>query len=167
MNKHLWFSGFIIALLSVSLFAVAISNQSEVKNLQEKLANTKQELSSLQQNYTEQQQQFEKAFSPQIVAWLGEKVLTPHLSLVPPFNDSNEEYLWVTGEVHNLGYAEAYNVTLFTYLYTTNSTQPLLNMEHFNSIDPLGVVGIREAYYAPSNSNILSWTINYTYSDST
>ena len=139
-----------LASLSICLAFAAITKENENNNLHDELANIKQELLTLQKNYTDQQQNFmEFMNSPLIGTTLGAKVLS---------SSDAEDYLWVTGEVYNWGYGNAYNVTLEVKLFTSSSTKPIVNVLSLDEIDSHKYTTIRNAFYA--NGRIRSWEIN-------
>jgi hypothetical protein len=129
---------------------VAITNENENNNIHDELANTKQELLTLQKNYTDQQQNFiEFMNSPILETKLGAKVLS---------SSATDDYLWVTGEVYNWGFGNAYNVTIEVKLFTSSSTKPIVNVLSLDEIDSHNFKTIRNAFYV--NGRIKSWEIN-------
>jgi len=139
-----------LASLSICLVFVAITKENENNKIHDELANTKRELLTLQKNYTDQQQSLmEFMNSPQIGTMLGAKVLS---------SSAAENYLWVTGEVYNWGYGNAYNVTLEVKLFTSSSNRPIVTVLSLDEIDSHKYATIRNAFYG--NGRIESWQIN-------
>ena len=139
-----------LASLSICLAYTNIAKENENKNLHNELTNIKQELLTLQKNYTDQHQNFmEFMNSPLIGTTLGAKVLS---------SSAEEDYLWVTGEVYNWGYGNAYNVTLEVKLFTSSSTKPIVNVLSLDEINSHKYTTIHNAFYG--NGRIRSWEIN-------
>jgi hypothetical protein len=151
LDKKTRLSTFIIALLSVCLVAMAISNAIEVRDLQKNLVNTQQELVdakqeqfSLEQNYTFLQQ----IFTPKIETELGAKVLWDPSAC--------KNYLWVTGEVYNRGYGMAYNTVLEVKVFDSSDV-PKVIVLNLGDIDAHNYKSVYNAFY--SDSSIKSWTL--------
>jgi len=139
------------AALSKSNEELSKSTNSLLKTNQElsaKFENTTRQLEALQRNYTEITRFFGGDSNPLIQTRLG-------ITLIERY-DTNDNYLWVTGEVENMENVTGYDVKLNFKLYTysgTDDSQILIG-----TMQPHQVVTIRTSVTTPLR-NIINWTV--------
>lgn len=117
--------------------------QKTNQELAAKLENTTRQLEALQSNYTEGADS-----NPKIQTRLGTTLIERY--------DTNDNYLWVTGEVENMENVTVYDVKLDFELYTyrgTDDSQILIG-----TMQPHQIVTIRTSVTTPLR-NIINWTM--------
>ena len=149
------------AVVAALILAVTLTGISQNQNailsankdeLAKKLENTTHELEALKKNYTDLMDIFvgnlKGELNPQIQTRLGVKIMP---------GQRYPNYLWVTGEVENVGNFTLYNVRLRYTLYPTNSTdvkEDIIGTMHAHQI-----VTRRYTAYT-SLGEITSWTLD-------
>jgi hypothetical protein len=108
----------LLAITTVAVFLQNSSLKNENLQLSTKYENNKKELSEVNQKYADLQQEILEAsknyeLSPPIETRLGIRVM-------PGIRYPN--YLWITGQVENVGNLTLFNAKLRFTLYTTNGT---------------------------------------------
>jgi hypothetical protein len=141
--------------LSVATVAVSIENsylKNENKQLSTQYKNKQKELSEVNQKYFELQQEISEAnkeyeLSPPIETRLGIKIM-------PGIRYPN--YLWITGQVENVGNLTLYNAKLRFTLSTTNGTD--VKEDIIGTMQSHQIVGVRFTAFS-SLGTIVNWKL--------
>ena len=146
-----------VALISIVLVGIFLNQYWRIVTLDAansdlllKLENMTGELESLKKNLTGSQDNVNVNFKPQIVTRLGMKLIDISGGR---FGDN---YLWVTGEIQNVGNFTAYNVQLLFKFYTDNGTQ--VKQLNFGTLKPFEVISIRTSVVSEIGT-IESWDL--------
>ncbi len=122
--------------------------QKTNQELAAKLENTTRQLEALQTNYTQETIFLGADSNPKIQTRIGTTLIERY--------DTNDNYLWVTGEVENMENVTVYDVKLDFELYTyrgTDDSQILIG-----TMQPHQIVTIRTSVTTPLR-NIINWTV--------
>jgi hypothetical protein len=150
-----------VALILTSVAAGALLNQywriasldRTNKELSQKLENTTHQLEALQKNYTDLQTSsginLNSGLQPPIDTRLG-------IRLMDNGQRFGKYYLWVTGEVQNLGNQTAYNVALIFKLYTDKGTQ--VKPQLLGTLKPNETISMRLTIWSEIGT-ISSWEL--------
>lgn len=146
-----------VALISIVLAGIFLNQHWRIGTLEAanydlllKLEKTTRELMSFQRNWTDSQNNAKANPKPKIVTRLGMKLID---MTGGRFSDN---YLWVTGEIHNAGNFTAYNVQLLFKFYTENGAQ--VKQISLGALKPYEVISIRTAL-VPEIGTIKNWDI--------
>ncbi len=140
--------------LTITTLAVSIENSYLKKNIQlsTQYENSEKELSEANQKYSDLQQEISEAnknyeLSPPIETRLGIKVM-------PGIRYPN--YLWITGQVENVGNQTIYNAKLRLTLTTTNGTD--VKEDIIGTMQSHQIVDVRFTAFS-SLSTIVNWKL--------
>ena len=123
--------------------------QNEYNILVSKIENATTELETLRENYTKLLNFFSRDSDPKIQTHLGG-------SLIEPYQNKDDNYVWITGAVENIENVTVYDVRLKITLFTNQGTD--VQEDLIGTMEPHQVVSRRFAVLT-SVGKITNWSI--------
>ncbi len=122
---------------------------SSYENLLIQLQNVSSELENVRRNYTQLLKFFGADSEPKIQTLLG-------TTLIEPYQNKDENYLWVTGKVENTENVTVYDVRLKFTIFTNNGVD--VKEDLIGTLQPYQVVDRRFSVLT-SMGKITNWSI--------
>ncbi len=123
--------------------------QDEYNILLSKLENATKELEAIKENYTSLLNFFNRDSDPKIQTRLGG-------TLIEPYQNKDDNYVWITGAVENMENVTVYDVRLKITLFTNQGTD--VQEDLIGTMEPHQVVNRRFAVLT-SVGKITNWSI--------